>query len=114
MDERLAAADAALKAGQGDEAVRLLAAALEADPAQPASVYRVMLLQCYRTGRYEEGARWGAEGARRYPRDIDILNILGVCYRRLSRYPDAIRALDAAVKIAPNNAAVLSNRGNVL
>jgi protein O-GlcNAc transferase len=114
MDERLAAADAALKAGQGEEAVRQLAAVLEADPAQPASVYRVMLLNCYRTGQLELGARWGAEAARRHPRDIEILNILGVIYRRLFRYPEALRVLDSAAKLAPNNAAVASNRGNVL
>jgi predicted O-linked N-acetylglucosamine transferase (SPINDLY family) len=114
MDERLAAADAALKAGQGEEAIRQLTAALEANPEQPASVYRIMVLQCYRAGRYEEGARWGAEGARRHPRDIDILNILGVCYRRLFRYPESLKTLDVAAKLAPNSAAVASNRGNVL
>ena len=114
MDERLAAADAALKAGQGEEAIRQLSALLEADPAQPANVYRTVLLQCYRAGRLEDGVRWGAEGARRYPRDVEILNVLGVCYRRLSRPDEALRVLDAAAKIAPNNGAVMTNRGNVL
>jgi predicted O-linked N-acetylglucosamine transferase (SPINDLY family) len=114
MDERLAAAEAALKAGQGEEAVRQLAALLEADPAQPAGVYRTFLVQCYRAGRLEDGARLGAEGARRYPRDVEVLNVLGVIYRRLFRYPDALRILDMASKLAPNNAAVASNRGNVL
>ena len=52
MDERLAAADAALKAGQGAEAIRQLAAALEANPEQSATVYRMLLLQLYRAGRY--------------------------------------------------------------
>jgi len=114
MDERLAAADAALKAGQGEEAVRQLAALLEADPGQPATVWRTFLLQCYRNGRLADGARLGEEGAKRYPRDVEILNIMGVIYRRLSRPADALRMLDAASRIAPNNTAVMSNRGNVL
>jgi predicted O-linked N-acetylglucosamine transferase (SPINDLY family) len=114
MDERLAAADAALKSGQSEEAVRQLLAVLEADPAQPAGVYRAFMLECYRAGRYEEGARLGPEAATRHPRDVDMLNVLGVIYRRLRRYPDAMKTLDLAAKQAPNNVAVLSNRGNVL
>lgn len=114
MNDRLAAADAAAKAGRGEEAVGHLVAALDADPAQPAPIYRALLVQCYRTGKLEEGARWGEAAVQRHPRDVDILNVLGVIYRRLHRYPDALRTLDAAAKLAPNNTAVLSNRGNVL
>jgi predicted O-linked N-acetylglucosamine transferase (SPINDLY family) len=114
MDERLAAAEAAVKAGRGEEALDHLVSVLQANAAQPVSVYRQLLVQAYRTGRYEEGVEWGAEGARRYPRDSEMLNILGVVYRRLGRYPEALRALETAAKIAPNNAAILSNRGNVL
>src|SRR5262249_44500319 len=114
MDERLAAAEAALKAGQGDEAIRQLAAAVEANPAQPVGAYRALATQCYRAGRLEEGARWGALGVERHPRDIDLLNVLGVIYRRLFRYPEALKALDQALKLAPNNTAVQQNRGNVL
>ncbi len=114
MDERLAAADAALKAGQGGAAIDHLIAALEADPAQGSPVYRNLLVQCYRHGRLEDGARWGAIGAERYPRDIELLNVLGVIYRRLFRYDDALKTLDGAARIAPGNPAIAHNRGNVL
>ena len=114
MDERLAAADAALKAGRGEEAIALLVELLTADPAQPAPVYRTLLVQLYRASRLEEGVTWGQAGAERFPRDFEILNILGVFHRRLFRYPEALEALDRAVRLAPNNGSVLSNRGNVL
>jgi predicted O-linked N-acetylglucosamine transferase (SPINDLY family) len=114
MDERLAAADAALKAGQGEAAIAHLIAAIEADPAQPAPVYRSLLVQCYRSQRYEDGAKWGAMGAERYPKDVELLNILGVVYRRLGRFEDALKTLDVAARLAPGNAAIASNRGNVL
>ena len=114
MDERLAAADAALKAGRADEAIHRLTELLEADPAQAAAVYRVLILQLYRAGRLDEGARWGEAAAERHPRDLEILNLLGVVYRRLARYPEALATLDRAAKLNPNNAAVQSNRGNVL
>src|SRR3954469_17543347 len=114
MDERLAAADAALKAGRRDEAISQLTALVEADPAQGAPVYRTLLIECYRSGRLEDGATWGEAAIGRYPRDVEMLNILGVIYRRLFRYPDALRTLDLAAKLAPNNASVAINRGNVL
>ncbi len=114
MDHRLAAAEAALQAGRGGEAAALLAAVLDADADQDVSVYRVLVQQLFRAGRLEEGARWGEIGAGRYPRDIDILNLLGVILRRLRRLPQALEVLSQAAKLAPNDPQVQSNRGNVL
>ena len=113
-DERLLAADAALKAGRGGEAIELLIAVMEADPAQSAPAYRALVTQLYRANRYEEGAKWGEIAAQRYPRDVDLLNVLGVLYRRLFDFPRALDILDQATKLAPNNVAVATNRGNVL
>ena len=114
MDERLAAAEAALQAGRGDDAIAALIAAIEADPNRPAPVYRVLLTQLYRAGRNAEGVAWGERALERHPRELDLLNIQGVLYRRLGRYPEALATLDRAAKINPNNTAVQSNRGNVL
>ncbi len=114
MNERLVAAQAALNSGRAADAIENLAAAIEADPAQPAVVYRTLLVQLYQAGRYAEGDRWGSLGVERYPRDYDLLNTLGVVRRRLKRYPEALQALDAAVKINPKSQAAQSNRGNVL
>ncbi len=112
--QQLAAADAALKAGRAPEAIELLIAVMEADPAQSAGPYRALVIQLYRAKRYEEGAKWGEIGAERHPRDIDLLNVLGVINRRLFNYPRALEILDQATKLAPNNLAVATNRGNVL
>jgi len=114
MNERLAAAQAALNSGRAAEAIENLVAAIEADPAQTVQVYRILLLQLYQAGRYEEGDRWGTVGAQRFPRDYDILNTLGVVRRRLKRYPEALQALDQAIKLAPGKGAAHTNRGNIL
>ena len=114
MDERLAAAQAALTAGRGADAIAPLIALLTDDPNQPSPVYRALLVQLYRANRLEEAAVWGKAGSQRYPRDIEMLNVLGVVYRRLSRQPEAIVLLDQAAKLDPKNAMVQSNRGNVL
>jgi predicted O-linked N-acetylglucosamine transferase (SPINDLY family) len=114
MDERLAAADAALKAGRADEAIGLLMTLLDDDPAQPASVYRALLVQLFRTGRAADGLTWGQTAAGRYPRDADILNLLGVNHRRLRQFPEALAAFDQAAKLSPGSTAVQSNRANVL
>ena len=114
MDERLAAAEAALQAGRGEDAIPLLIAAIEADANQSTPVYRVLMSQLYRAARYEEGAKWGEQALARYPRDVELLNVQGVLYRKLGRYPQALAALEQAAKLSPNNVAVQSNRGNVL
>src|SRR5438445_1376691 len=111
MDERLAAAEAALKAGRGDEAILRLTEVLEADPVQPAPVYRALLVQLYRAGRLEDGVRWGEAAAGRFARDPDILNMLGVSYRRLGRFPEALATFDQAAKLSPKNVAIQSNPG---
>jgi protein O-GlcNAc transferase len=114
MDERLVAAEAALKAGRGVEAIPLLSAAIEADANQPMPVYRVLLTQLYLANRHAEGADWGERALARHPRELELLNIQGVLLRKLKRFPEALAALDQAAKLNPNNAAVQSNRGNVL
>jgi protein O-GlcNAc transferase len=114
MDERLVAAEAALKAGRRDEAIELLAALIAADPAQPVHIQRALVLQCYRSGRMADAARWAQTALERYPRDLELLNMLGVAYRNLGRHADALEVLDQAAKIGPGNASVQVNRGNVL
>jgi protein O-GlcNAc transferase len=114
MDERLAAAQAALTAGRPGEAIQILKDLIAAEPSQPAPVYRALLVQLYRADRLDEGVALGEAAVGRHPRDVELLNLLGVIYRRLFRYADALKVLDQAAKLSPNNVAVQSNRGNVL
>lgn len=83
MDERLAAAQAALTAGRGADAIAPLIDLVTDAPNQTVLVYRALVVQLYLAGRLEEGATWGAAAIKHYPRDVEILNVLGVIYRRL-------------------------------
>jgi protein O-GlcNAc transferase len=114
MSERLAAAQAALKAGRPAEAIEHLTAALEQDPARSAAVYQALIVQLYEASRYEEGATWAAQAAERHPRDIDIANIRGVLLRRLGRFEEALAVLDQAVRLNPKLDGPQFNRCNVL
>lgn len=114
MSDRLAAAEAALKAGRSSEAIDHLVAALNEDPARGVQVYRVLVLHLYRAGRFAEGEAWSAKAAERFPRDFDVWNVRGVILRQLKRYPEAVAALEQAIKLNPKNVAPYSNLGNVL
>lgn len=114
MNQRLAAAQAALNSGRAADAIENLVAAIETDPAQPVQVYRALMIQLYQTARYEEGDHWGSAAVARFPRDYDLWNTLGVVRRRLKRYPEALKALDQAIKLQPAGQAAYTNRGNIL
>jgi predicted O-linked N-acetylglucosamine transferase (SPINDLY family) len=114
MNNRLAAASAALKAGRRDEAIDELATAISEDPGQPANVYNTLLVQLYQAGRHEEGQAIGARAMAQHPRDFNIANVRGVMLRRLGRLEEALDVLDAAVRIDPRQEAPQVNRSNVL
>jgi predicted O-linked N-acetylglucosamine transferase (SPINDLY family) len=114
MSDRLAAAQAALNAGRTAEAIDHLTATLGETPAQPQQVYRVLLVQLYRAGRYEEGVRWAEQAARQHPRDGEAANLRGVMLRRLGRFSEALAALDEAVRLSPKEETSQINRANVL
>jgi len=114
MSDRLAAAQAALNGGRRDEAIGHMIAAVGDDPARPVQVYRTLTVQLYQTGRYDEGAAFGARGLERFPRDFDLLNVRGVNLRKLKRLPEALAALELATRVSPKNLGGLQNYGNVL
>src|SRR6516164_1044108 len=68
---------------------------------------------------HREGRLWQAEAMYRHilgaqPNHFDALHLLGViCYQR-GAHAEAIRYIDAALKINPNFASAYNNRGNVL
>ena len=114
MTDRLAAAQAALNAGQRDEAIEHLQAAISEDPARPLQVYRVLVIQLYSAGRFAEGEEMAAKALERWPKDYDLLNTRGVLLRKLRRQPEAVKLLEAAVKLNPKGGAAQQNLGNVL
>lgn len=113
MDQRLVAADAALKAGRNGEAIDLLIALLNEAPDQTLQVYRILCRQLYFANRYDEGALWAERATARFPRDFELWNLRGVMLRRLARYDEALKALDQAIKLNPKDQSALVNKGNV-
>ncbi|WP_411286444.1 tetratricopeptide repeat protein, partial [Phenylobacterium sp.] len=113
MNQRLAAAEAALQAGCGPEAIEHLIGAITEDPAQTMQVYRALVMQFYRAKRHGEGVAWSDKALARFPRDLDLWNLRGVMLRQLKRFPEALAAYDQALKIRPGYVPTLSNRGNV-
>jgi len=114
MTDRLAAAQAALNAGLKDEAIAALTAAVTEDPARAIQVYRTLVVQLYSAGRFAEGEAMAAKALARFPRDQDLLNTHGVLLRKLRRQPEAVKVLQAAVKVNPKFLAAQQNLGNVL
>ena len=101
MGNRLAAAEAALKAGRPAEAVEQIEAALAESSNRSAQVYRVLARNLYRLDRFVEGAAAVARGLAKHPRDAELWNLRGVMLRKLGRHSEALEALDEAVKIDP-------------
>lgn len=114
MSDRLQAAQAALNSGRRDEAIEHLIAAVAEAPGQPVNVYRILTVQLYNAGRFEEGEQHAAAGLKRYPRDYDLLNVHGVMLRKLKRQREAAPVLERAIKLKPNAPAAQQNLGNVL
>jgi predicted O-linked N-acetylglucosamine transferase (SPINDLY family) len=113
MDQRLVAADAALKAGRRREAIDLIVSVVDEAPDQPLQIYRVLVMQFYQAGLFEEGAPWSAKATERFPKDAQLWNVRGVMLRRLGRYDEALAALDQAIKLNPKDVSAQSNKGNV-
>jgi predicted O-linked N-acetylglucosamine transferase (SPINDLY family) len=114
MNARLAQADAALRAGRAGEAIVHLVAALEADPRQPPPAWRALVLQLYRANRLADAEAWSAKAVAQHPRDVELWNMRGVVLRNAKRWPEAVAALDEALKLDRRNLAARVNRGNVL
>lgn len=114
MNDRIAAAEAAFKAGRFEEGIALTEALLTDEPKSGNQLYRNFASLLFRRGRYEASARWAQAGADVYPRDGELWNVLGVSLRRLDRPQEALRALNTGIKAQPKNEALWQNKGNVL
>jgi protein O-GlcNAc transferase len=111
--ERFAPAEAALKAGNRDEGIRLTAEELTRDPDAPTRVYQNFTALLIRHQMYEQAEHWARIATDRHPRDMDLWNILGVTLRRLGRHAEGLKALERAIKINPKSLTPQINRGNI-
>ena len=113
-NDRFAPAEAAFKAGDRDEGIRLTVEQLTLDPNVPARIYQNFTALLIRHKFYEQAEHWARLATGLYPRDLEMWNILGVALRRLGRQAEGLKALDRAVKINPRNLTPQINRGNIL
>ena len=114
MQERIAEADAAFKAGRIEDGIRISEALLTDEPKAPQQLYRNFSALLFRRGFFEKAAHWALQGTKTYPRDVELWNIRGVALRRMGKLEEAREALDAGLAIQPKNEALLQNKGNVL
>lgn len=110
---RFAEADAALSAGRRAEGIDLILEQLTAEPVAPANVYRSVCGLLIRDTRYAPAEQWCRVGVEQYPRDLDLLNMLGVSLRRLHRYDEALEVFARCLKLDPKNITPQINAGNV-
>ena len=68
----------------------------------------------HRQGRLEEAALLYRKMLAENPRNADALHLLGVIELQKRSLPAALRFIDRAIEIDPDNAAFLSNRGVAL
>lgn len=113
MSAKLQAAKTLFSEGREHEAVDMLIGHLEDGPNANLPTYKSLLRQLLAQKRYTEGARWTEAALQRFGNDYDLLNIAGICYRRIGRYGEAVKQLDKAIKLQPRNSTAYVNKGNV-
>lgn len=111
--ERFAAAEAALKAGRIEEAVASIEAELTKDPAAPQQIYRNVVTLLIRRQFYDKAEQWGRIAVERFPKDVDLWNMLGVALRRLDRRDEALKALDRGGRLDPKHRGIVNNKANI-
>ncbi|MET0294902.1 MAG: tetratricopeptide repeat protein [Phenylobacterium sp.] len=114
MHPMIAQAEAALQAGQHDEAFRLLTEALEAPDLQaPARIFQNVCAVLFRRGQPALGERWAQRGIEQHPQDAELHNMRGVFLRRLGRPEEALSCLQTSLRLNPRSLPTLQNLGNI-
>jgi formylglycine-generating enzyme required for sulfatase activity/tetratricopeptide (TPR) repeat protein len=90
--------------GRGEEALRLFASALKADPTYPGAAYNEGLL-LLEAGRLDGAGLISrlAQSAQARPKDWTPLYLQGLVHARGQAVPIALAALDAALALSPGN-----------
>ncbi len=113
MDPRLTAANAAFAQGRKGEAIDHIIAALNDGVPGTAEIYGVLLRNLIQLQRYADGLPWGAKAVAEFPKNYNFLNYFGVILRRTGQLTEALKMFDQAIRLKPNDASALVNKGNV-
>jgi tetratricopeptide (TPR) repeat protein len=98
--QRVAPVEEALRVGDRPRASRLAAELIAAGFEHP----RLLVLAVYHQldfGRAEQGLVLAERARKLEPRDVDVLNAVGVCLAQLDRAEEALKLFEQALKIAP-------------
>jgi tetratricopeptide (TPR) repeat protein len=101
-----------LRAGRYLDAQICCQQALAADPNHPDSLHLMGLLS-RQAQQYEHAVEWIARAIRQAPK-VEYLSSLGATLQQLGRLEEALKALDKAVQLKPEDAELWINLGNVL
>src|SRR5262245_54345954 len=71
-------------------------------------------LAFHRAGRFADAENLYRQILETHPNHFDSLHLLGVVYGQLDKHAEAVRQIDAALRINPNDAPAFNNRGNAL
>ena len=99
---------------QYKESYRYLKKALAMKPDDAALLYRTAIA-AEKLGRIQEAEKWLEQGIEQYPEKPDFYNALGYLWTDKNKNLDkAKRLLDKALRMAPNDAAILDSMGWLL
>ncbi len=92
---------------------QVLRARLDAASAAPAADLRAVA-ELSREGRYDAALDLASGLIQRFPRSVELYNILGVNYSKTGRHEEALASYDQALAIRPDCVEALWNRGGAL
>ncbi|MBR5458102.1 MAG: tetratricopeptide repeat protein, partial [Burkholderiaceae bacterium] len=99
---------------QYKESYRYLKKALAMKPDDATLLYRTAIA-AEKLGRIQEAEKWLEQGIEQYPEKPDFYNALGYLWTDKNKNLDkAKRLLDKALRMAPNDAAILDSMGWLL
>jgi tetratricopeptide (TPR) repeat protein len=72
-----------------------------------------VIIKLFKCGEYETTLILIRLGIQLFPKDLQLCNLLGVCLRRLKRFPEAVSHFEKAILQHPENSALLNSFANV-
>ncbi|MBK9138544.1 MAG: tetratricopeptide repeat protein [Verrucomicrobia bacterium] len=106
-------ADAALRAGDFEQALRLFSRAAEANP-ELSAAWSGQIRMLIELGEFKEASVWADKALERFPRDPELLAAKAVAVGRLGDGKAALAFSDAAIAEAGESPYVWLARGDVL
>jgi tetratricopeptide (TPR) repeat protein len=99
--------------GRPDLALAVLGNVSGAELGSP-DFWRVRALATYQLGRFEEAVQAAEQGLERAPNDIQLLDVLALANSERRRKKDALRVIDAAIDLRPEDPILHAHKAVIL